>query len=227
MRHNAIFMRGVFMAACVIFISCAKKGSDDNSGQKAVQYAKTDRFKAWAKDTLDEFLTRSAADTTIFENSFTSGTHTIGAFKDTLALFVENRYALQVDPASYGEYDGSVTHSVISLLKEYGELPDTVFELTFIEYVFYSPSSAEQQVYDYAMEIKDLEVNIAARGLKIAYRYNRGSLSSSKETKDIKPCNGCLSSYMERNYDFIYLDEVGSVEKKLNNAKRFDIKKAG
>jgi len=211
----------------IVCFSCTR-GENGNylSDADSLQLAEkgsVEKFKLWATDTLSKFLTNQS-DMTIVEKKSPTAIVRMGVLSDTSALFIEEQYSLTIDPIDYHAYQGTIVESVISLLQEFHEIPDTVFGLSFIASTFYSPTFVEQLAYDFVAEIKDLEIEIPDRGIIIYYTYNRGDLRSKKEIVKTKPCKGCLSSRIEKNYNFIYNENSRLMEKKLIHYKRIDEK---
>ncbi|HLP04616.1 MAG TPA: hypothetical protein VK152_04225 [Paludibacter sp.] len=74
---------------------------------------------------------------------------------------------------------------ILSILKEYKEIPTKDFILSFRNVVSYYPSEIPNHRYGFVEDVKDIKIEFFNERKTINYEYIRGRLSSKIETISI------------------------------------------
>ncbi|MEO8147740.1 MAG: hypothetical protein ABI723_08900 [Bacteroidia bacterium] len=124
-------------------------------------------FKTWLRDTLPYLYNWQRQE----QENIVNKEITLG--KDSLTLETNTFYEASIN---HNEKLSGQISNVIYLLKDYNELPLNDFKLSFVDYMFYWPSSVEEMKYDYIFELKNIQV--LEGDSRIEYTYIRGRLSN-------------------------------------------------
>lgn len=159
----------------VLFNCNSKKFENTNNGKEhQIEFSETINtnriFKEWLKDTLLSFKNWA----NVIRGSAIK--KEIEVAPDSSSLKTYTSYEAFVD---FKEKQDKEILNIIDLLKEYNEVPNVKFKLTFKYYTFYQPTPIEDLRYDYTFEV--LDIVAAANNMISKYGYIRGRLSG-KET---------------------------------------------
>lgn len=153
-------------------------------------------FKQWVKDTTA--MIKMNPDSML--NGLVKSQVVVGA--DSLLLSDFKTFEFD----SKNKIECKEISNVISLLKEYDELPKDNYKLSFVAEKSFSSSMANGRKYDFDSELKNVIVKTFHTNTE--YKYIRGRLSGKKVFKsDIKD-----GSYDQ--YDFVW-DENKLIKRKL------------
>ncbi|MFN0189711.1 MAG: hypothetical protein ACKVQV_13505 [Bacteroidia bacterium] len=183
MKKNKLFLLCLTFYGLLLF-SCSNSNKNKNEINYQVNkydstIAKTNKpeevFKSWLKDTLinlSNWKTKTENDVPKKDVLLSN---------DSLLLTIETYYSTFIvnSMAQSGEVS-----NIIDLLKEYDEMPNKSFTLSFLYQKFYSPPSVEQLKYDFIYEIKDIQ--IAEVNSKTNFCFIRGRLSGKELIKESK-----------------------------------------
>lgn len=158
------------------FISCtteeAKNNVSKTVGNLTAQQNINDPFKVWLRDTLLEFQSWRLKP----ENGITKKEVIVS--DDSTALTTVTCYKVKIHDVT--EQAGP-TNGLITLLREYNELPVGIFSLRFKYELEFYPSTIVARKYDFVYDIKDIEVSQKQRIVK--YSFIRGRLANKEECK--------------------------------------------
>lgn len=132
-------------------------------------------FKSWIKDSLSIININLIKDKKEIAG-FVTFEINLGA--DSLSLEVITKFELDINVNLVTKKDD--VSNVLALLKEYYELPEGKFKLSFLTSNYYYPSSAKDLIYDNLFELKNLEVFEYATETTNFYSYIRGRINDKK-----------------------------------------------
>lgn len=172
----------------VCFVACSGGAQQVNDKGAMAQKLSLEeiKFKEWLKDTLVVFAGAAV-------NKIPNGTMTYKVRNDSLQFDVYTKYQFTYD-RDYKQKDDEIG-GMISLLKEYKEMPGLNSKISFTVHFSYYPSSIEQLRAAFVEEVEDILVDKDDE--LIEYGYIRGRLGD-KVIKDKK--TGAEKGY----YKFIW-----------------------
>lgn len=169
--------------------SSKKPKEHENQAAIVQKLSPTDSsFKKWAIDTI-RILNATSYDTSLKKISYYFS-------EDSLTLIISDNYQF-VYTHQPNKIDRNC-RNLLSLLKEYGELPPLYSNCSFSIKVSFYPSVVKERLYDYVYEWDNIEIKTKNESLK--YGYIRGRLNGKK----ILINNPKDSAY----YEFIWKDNT-------------------
>jgi hypothetical protein len=158
-----------------LFFSCNARLKTSSNIEKP-----NERFKYWLKDTL---------------NSIKKNKQLVDYFIAPDSLSFTIKKVFKITHADKINND-SVVSVMLELLKEYDEIPNEDYNISFEYEEFYYPSEISKLKYEMIYEIKNFVV--FENNCTHEYTYNRGSLIGK-----IKQCG----KYSKERFEFRYTDD--------------------
>ena len=92
-----------------------------------------------------------------------------------------NYYKCKIKVANIKTIKDNSISRVLDLLKDYKEMPNKDFVLSFKNVISYYASEIPNRKYSFVEDIKDITVEVKNENKILKYEYNKGSLSSKVE----------------------------------------------
>jgi hypothetical protein len=155
----------------LVSATCFSAHCQSEKSNSKISNVQDDVFKVWLKDTVAT-VQKSERQT---EGSFKKIEFVVAP--DSLFFELKKTYQFQ----SIQKVDKKEVSDILSLLKDYGELPTGSYSLSFITNQSFYPSSFKTLKYDFVNEIK--KIKIIEGDVISEYKYIRGRLSGKKVTR--------------------------------------------
>jgi hypothetical protein len=183
---------GICLSYVTLVFGLTTAGCQSKVEGEAVVAAEQDKiFKRWVKDTTAMIKMRP--------DLLINGLVTSQIILDDSLLFTNLKtYAFD----SENKIESDDIANVVSLLREYNELPKNTYTLSFVAEKSFSPSMANGLKYDFNSELKNILVKHSHTYTE--YKYIRGRLSGKKVFKG-------EINYEKKSYDLY--DFIGEGDK--------------
>lgn len=164
----------------LVSTTCFSAQCQSEKSNLKISNVQDDVFKDWLKDTVAT-VQKSQRQT---EGSLKKVEFVIAP--DSLAFDLNKTYQFQ----STQKVDKKEVSNVLSLLKDYDELPRASYSLSFITNQSFYPSSVNTLKYDFVNEIQ--KIKIIEGDVISEYKYIRGRLSGKKVVRKSAPEIGAV-----------------------------------
>lgn len=144
----------IIILMIIVVSSCNEKKTQNSE----IEISQEQKYKVWLKDTLQSIGEKQG----------------ISVGSDSLTLNITKRFSINSDDL---DNKNKICNSIISTLKEFGELPIDHYVVSFVYDQFFYPSPILDLQKEMTYEISDINLK-TDNGCVCKYLFNRGEFTS-------------------------------------------------